>query len=125
MPRNLRDALDGNLVSCDLTSGRFSPPNGSRAFVHKRIGGAIGGFLTGGPTGAVGGFFRGGVTDAPVRIVSGKEMRRTFPVGLSHAAEHLWLESMPRSARPFHPKGHGAAQGPSGARSFAAPPAVR
>lgn len=32
----------------------------SRGFVHKRIIGGIGGFLTGGPAGAVGGFIGGG-----------------------------------------------------------------
>jgi len=33
-----------------------APPNDSRAFVHKRIGRAIGGFVTSGPLGAVSGF---------------------------------------------------------------------
>jgi len=66
-----------------------------RAFVHQRIIGGIGGFLTGGPTGAIGGFLSGGrrrprtrtrpgilsgdfVERPPaIRIVSGKEERRS------------------------------------------------
>ncbi len=40
------DHVDGNM-----------PPNQRRNFVHKRIIGAVGGFLTGGPLGAVGGAF--------------------------------------------------------------------
>jgi len=36
------------------------PPNDRRNFVHKRIIGAVGGFLGGGPVGAVGGFVGGG-----------------------------------------------------------------
>ena len=35
-------------------------PSESRGFVHRRIGGAIGGLLTGGPVGALGGFLGGG-----------------------------------------------------------------
>jgi len=35
-------------------------PAESRGFVHKRIGGAIGGLLSGGPVGAIGGFLTGG-----------------------------------------------------------------
>lgn len=35
-------------------------PGDERGFVHKRIGGAIGGFIGGGPAGAIGGFFGGG-----------------------------------------------------------------
>lgn len=35
-------------------------PGDSRNFVHKRLIGAVGGFLTGGPLGAVGGFLGGG-----------------------------------------------------------------
>ena len=35
-------------------------PNERRGFVHKRLLGAVGGFITGGPTGAVVGAFRGG-----------------------------------------------------------------
>jgi len=35
-------------------------PNDQRGFVHKRIIGAVGGFLGGGPVGAVGGFVGGG-----------------------------------------------------------------
>jgi len=36
------------------------PPNDVRYFVHKRIIGAVGGFLTGGVTGAIGGAITGG-----------------------------------------------------------------
>jgi len=39
---------------------KFSPPHERRNFVHKRIIGAVGGFLGGGPAGAVGGFIGGG-----------------------------------------------------------------
>ena len=35
-------------------------PAESRGFVHKRIGGALGGLLSGGPVGAIGGFLTGG-----------------------------------------------------------------
>ena len=35
-------------------------PGDERRFVHRRIGGAIGGFLGGGPAGAVAGFLGGG-----------------------------------------------------------------
>lgn len=37
-----------------------TPPNERRNFVHKRLIGAVGGFLGGGPGGAVKGFFGGG-----------------------------------------------------------------
>jgi len=38
----------------------MQPPNDVRNFVHKRIIGAVGGFIGGGPGGAVKGFFGGG-----------------------------------------------------------------
>jgi len=40
-------------------------PHEQRNFVHRRLIGAVGGFLTGGPTGAVSGFVRGGGNGAP------------------------------------------------------------
>jgi len=61
-------------------------PNDSRGFIHKRIGGAVGGFLTGGVTGAIGGFARGGratrpTTGAQFQIPGGGSQVRTFQVG--------------------------------------------
>ncbi len=37
-------------------------------FVHRRIIGAVGGFITGGPTGAIAGAFRGGAEEAPTPL---------------------------------------------------------
>jgi len=38
----------------------FGLPNDRRGFIHKRLIGGVGGFLTGGPGGALGGFLSGG-----------------------------------------------------------------
>jgi len=41
-------------------AGMRQPPNDRRGFIHKRIIGAVGGFIGGGPGGAIGGFIGGG-----------------------------------------------------------------
>jgi len=54
------------------------PPNEVRNFVHKRIIGAVGGFLTGGVTGAIGGAVRGGRSGGQPSQLSVSGGRRGF-----------------------------------------------
>ena len=49
-------------------------PNDRRGFVHKRLLGAVGGFITGGPTGAVSGFVTSGGGSRGPRMPSGSEL---------------------------------------------------
>jgi len=52
-----------------LARGLGPKPNESRGFVHKRILGAAGGFVSGGFTGALSGFARGGRPTRPTSVL--------------------------------------------------------
>jgi len=57
--RNVAEITDGRVRVDDMVFSLEDMP-GSASFVHKRILGAVGGFISGGPTGAIGGFLGGG-----------------------------------------------------------------
>jgi len=70
----------------ELASSTGRKSNDSRGFIHKRIGGAIGGFVRGGFTGAARGFISGGRATRPttaLQIPGGGSQRRerTFRLG--------------------------------------------
>lgn len=110
-PRRLRKTRGSHAPETSNPTPCTSPPNDARGLIHKTIIRAATGFLTGGPAGALRGALQ---PSGVVRIVSGKERRRSFPAGLSHHAEHVWLEGLPRKQRPRHNLAH---SGPLGARS--------
>ena len=65
-------------------SGERSPPNEVRHFFHKRVLGAVKGFIEGGPLGAASGFIRGGrgvvrTQPAPVVFTAPRAPRRAAP----------------------------------------------
>jgi len=64
-------------------------PAESRGFVHKRIGGAIGGLLTGGPVGALGGFLGGGNPVIPTGTTDFTS-RMTRPSGGGPPCPGMW-----------------------------------
>jgi len=57
--------VQAQLTASAIPGVTFLEPGGSRGFVHKRILGAVGGFITGGPTAAIAGFARGGGGGSP------------------------------------------------------------
>lgn len=66
----------------------MQPPNEQRNFVHRRIIGAVGGFIQGGPLGAASGFARGGGggRSTPVTLQPIPQSRQNCPAGFTRDA---------------------------------------
>ena len=120
----------------ELGSIRRGRPNDSRGFIHKRLLGAAGGFLTGGPAGAVSGFASGG---RATRVTTARQLghppqtttttgqlgpfglfgrfrqevsRFTIPAGTGRAAGELAGSLLDRQARgPVLPTSDGCPKG--------------
>ena len=119
-----------------LARGTTLKPNDSRAFIHRRIGGAVKGFATGGFTGALSGFTTAGRSTRPTTVstlrgggtqtTSSRRLqlgpfgprfesqvsRFQIPAGTGRAAGELAGELLDRRARgPVAPTADGCPKG--------------